>query len=195
MAGFGRDPHGVKMLMSFTPMVGETEADAKRKNEETRQYQSFEGQLTLYGGWTGIDLKGLDPDTRLEDVDSDGMRAAAMRMRGKTVRELVAQRMDHRWVGSPTQIADRMEAAMESGIDGFIVQPVVQPQSHIDFVDMVVPELQRRGVLRREYEPGETLRERYFGKGHRLTQSSHPSARFRAMGNRVPQAVAQADGS
>ncbi len=195
VAGFGRDPHGVKMLMSFTPVVGETEADAKRKHEDTRQYQSFEGQLALYGGWTGIDLKGVEPDTPLGEVDSDGMRAAAIRMRGKTVRELLAQRMDNRWVGSPAQIADRMEEAMETGIDGFIVQPVIQPRSHEEFVDLVVPELQRRGALRREYEPGETLRERYFGKGHRLTQPSHPSAQFRSKGGRIPHAAAQVDGS
>ena len=195
VAGFGRDPHGVKMLMSFTPVVGETEAEAKRKNEETRQYASLEGQLALYGGWTGIDLKGVDPDTPLENVDSDGMRAAARRMRGKTVRELLAMRMDNRWVGDPTQIADRMEATMDCDVDGFIVQPVIQPQSHKDFVDLVVPELQRRGVLRREYVEGETLRERYFGKGHRLTQPSHPSAQFRGQGSRKAEAVAHADGS
>ena len=195
VAGFGRDPHGVKMLMSFTPVVGETEAEAKRKNEETRQYASLEGQLALYGGWTGIDLKGVDPDTPLENVDSDGMRATARRMRGKTVRELLAMRMDNRWVGDPTQIADRMEATMECDVDGFIVQPVIQPQSHKDFVDLVVPELQRRGALRREYVEGETLRERYFGKGHRLTQPSHPSAQFRGQGSRKAEAVAHADGS
>ncbi len=195
VASFGRDPHGVKLMMSITPVVGETEAEARRKHEDTMQYASFEGQLTLYGGWTGIDLKGVNPDTPLGEVDSDGMRAAARRMRGKTIRELLAQRIDHRLIGDPSYIADRMEAAMESGVDGFIIQPVIQPQSHIEFVDMVVPELQRRGVLRREYEEGETLRERYFGKGHKLTRPDHPSAQFRGQGSPMAGAAAQSNGS
>ena len=89
-----------------------------------------------------------------------------------------------------TYVADRMEEAMESGIDGFILQPVIQPYSHVEFVDMVVPELQRRGVLRREYEPGETLRERYLGKGQKLTRDDHPSAQFRAQSSRKAEATA-----
>ena len=195
VAGFGRDPHGVKLLMGISTVVAETEAEAKRKHEDMMQYQSFEGQLTLYGGWTGIDLKGLDPDIPLGEIDSDGMRAIARRMRGQTIRELASQRRNRRIVGDPSYVADKMEEAMEAGIDGFIVQPVIQPQSHTEFVDMVVPELQRRGVLRREYVEGETLRERYLGKGQKLTADDHPSAQFRSQGARLAEASTQAIGN
>ena len=178
VASYGRDPNSVKLLQPITTVVGETEADAKRKHEDTLQYASPEGQLALFGGWTGIDLAGYDPDTPLGEVDSEGMRATARRMRGQTVRDLLNSRLQSRIVGDPAQVVDKMEELVECGVDGFIMSPVIYPQSYIDTVDMIVPELQRRGLFRREYET-ETLREHYFGKGMQRTRSDHPSARFR----------------
>ena len=72
-----------------------------------------------------------------------------------------------------------MERWLEvGGVDGFNVTPVVQPGSHEDFVHLVVPELQRRGLFRKSYNAA-TLREHYLGPGHVRTAEDHPSARHR----------------
>jgi hypothetical protein len=81
-------------------------------------------------------------------------------------------------VGSPTRVADELEAWMAAtGVDGFNLTYQVMPESFTDFVDLVVPELQRRGVVQHEYAPG-TLREKLFHRSPRL-QAPHPAAHFR----------------
>ena len=78
------------------------------------------------------------------------------------------------FVGTPEQIADTMEAWMDGAdIDGFILAPVQAPGDLEDFVDMVVPVLQKRGRMRTAYE-GETLRERV--NGHAGLAPNHPGA-------------------
>jgi hypothetical protein len=69
--------------------------------------------------------------------------------------------------GSPTQVADRMEEWIErTGIDGFNLMPCPTTQGLQDLCELLVPELQRRGLLRKAYDSTEgTLRERYFGSG------------------------------
>ena len=62
------------------------------------------------------------------------------------------------FVGTPVQIADQMEAWFGSACDGFVIQALYTPGGYEDFVRMVVPELQRRGLFRKEYE-GSTLRD------------------------------------
>ena len=65
----------------------------------------------------------------------------------------------------------------ETGIDGFNLAYAVAQETFEDIVNYLVPELQRRGVYRKEYTPG-TLREKLFGKG-RLLPAGHPGARYR----------------
>ena len=65
----------------------------------------------------------------------------------------------------------------ETGVDGFNLMYTVMPECFVDFVDLVVPELQRRGVYKSDYTGG-TLREKLLGNGPR-TASPHPSARIR----------------
>ena len=66
----------------------------------------------------------------------------------------------------------------ETDIDGFNLAYAVTPESFVDFVDLVVPELQRRGVYKRDYAPG-TLREKLFGSGRARLPANHPAARTR----------------
>jgi alkanesulfonate monooxygenase len=80
-------------------------------------------------------------------------------------------------VGSPSQVADELEAWVdETGIDGFNLASAVMPKTFTDFVELVVPELQRRGRMKRAYAPG-TLRDKLFGRA-RLS-GSHPPSAFR----------------
>ena len=81
-------------------------------------------------------------------------------------------------VGSPVQVADQLEQWMaEAEIDGFNIQRSGEPRHLIDFVDLVVPELQNRGVYKTEYRPG-TFREKLFGGGARIG-AGHPAATYR----------------
>ena len=64
----------------------------------------------------------------------------------------------------------------ETGIDGFNLTRQVMPETFVDFVELVVPELQRRGVYKRDYAPG-TLREKLFG--YPRLNERHPAAAYR----------------
>ena len=78
-----------------------------------------------------------------------------------------------KFIGSPTSIADEMEHWMsECDIDGFNLAPIVQPTGFNDFVDLVVPELRRRGLMHEQYT-GDTLREHYFGVGNARIMPDH----------------------
>jgi alkanesulfonate monooxygenase len=82
-------------------------------------------------------------------------------------------------VGAPGRVADEMLAWMqETGIDGFNLAYAVTPETFVDFVDLVVPELQARGVYKTAYAPG-TLREKLYGPGRARLPDSHPAAKVR----------------
>ena len=117
----------------------------------------------------GTDASGFDPDGQLPDIpETNASKSGRQRLvdvaaRDKlTVRQL-AQRVGGygglSFVGTPALIADQMEEWLTSeGSDGFNIMFPYLPAGLDDFVDKVVPELQKRGIFRREYE-GRTLRE------------------------------------
>ena len=82
-------------------------------------------------------------------------------------------------VGSPEEVTDQLIAWIEeTDVDGFNLAYAVAPATFADFVDLVVPELQRRGRYKIDYAPG-TLREKLYGSGRARLGSDHPAARFR----------------
>jgi len=82
-------------------------------------------------------------------------------------------------VGSPTTVADHLERWVEEAdIEGFNLVDVMPPASFADFADLVVPELQRRGRMWRDYE-GNTLRESLYRVGQQRVRDDHPAARYR----------------
>ena len=83
-----------------------------------------------------------------------------------------------RIVGTPEQIADRLEAWQDAGIDGVNVAYQTTPGSFVDFIDHVMPVLRERGLAQRDYAPG-TLRERLFPGRPAFLAGNHPAARFR----------------
>jgi long-chain alkane monooxygenase len=90
-------------------------------------------------------------------------------------------------VGSPARIVDELEAWMDAtDVDGFNLAYAVTPESFADFVDLIVPEMQRRGIYKREYRAG-TLREKLQGSGHSRLAASHPGAGYRY---RAPPGIA-----
>ncbi len=81
-------------------------------------------------------------------------------------------------VGSATDVADELISWVEQAdVDGFILSRTVTPECFEDFVELVVPELQRRGVYKEAYAPG-TLREKLFG-AERLLPATHPASALR----------------
>ena len=84
------------------------------------------------------------------------------------------------FVGSPATIADELERWIdEADIDGFNLAYAVTPGTFVDFIDLVVPELQRRGRYWDDYDEGTTLRERLYGPGQPRVRDDHPAARYR----------------
>ena len=95
----------------------------------------------------------------------------------KTFRDLIRARTIERFlIGTPKQIADVLQAWFEAGVDGFNITYNVTPGTFVNFIDAVVPELQARGLVQREYAPG-TLREKLFG--HARLPADHPAAAYR----------------
>ena len=83
-------------------------------------------------------------------------------------------------VGSPTHVADELEGWMrDAEIDGFNLQRSGEPDHLADFIDLVVPELQSRGVYKQAYRDG-SFRQKLFGKGDRLL-AGHPAANYRRL--------------
>ncbi len=187
-AAYGRDPAEIRILNLTTAIVGRTADEAREKHAEYRRYVSHEGALTLISGWTGIDFSAYDLDEPIRYIRNEAVHSAVESFttadpgRIWTVRQ-VAEHVGiggfgPLLVGSPTQVADEMEAwVRETGIDGFNLAYVVTPESFADIADLLVPELQRRGRYKTEYRAG-TLREKLGGVGPRLGDH-HPAATFR----------------
>jgi long-chain alkane monooxygenase len=88
-------------------------------------------------------------------------------------------------VGTPEQIANTLEEWIEdTDIDGFNLAYAITPGTFKDFVELVVPELQKRGLLKTKYEQG-TLRERLYGKGHVRLSENHIGASYRNLGHQL----------
>jgi long-chain alkane monooxygenase len=183
----GRDPTDILIFAMMTVILAPTDAEAQAKLADYRRFTDPEGALTLMSGWTGVDFSRFDPDQVVEHVTSEAGRTAMENItradpdRRWTVRE-VAEHVSIGGigpvvVGSPTSVADQLEQWIDdAGIDGFNMAFAIRPETFADIVDLLVPELQRRGRYKTGYAKG-TLREKLFGRP-RLTRH-HPAAMHR----------------
>ena len=172
--GLGRDPNHILIMPGVSPFVGRTEAEAREKYERLTSLILEEDGLALLKGLTGgtLDVTGLDLDGPLPPVEpTEGMKSRQALIRqiadenGFTIRQLyqhVASARGHfTVVGTPQGIADTLQEWFEKeGADGFNILPPWLPTGLEDFVDLVIPELQRRGLFRTAYE-GTMLRHHY----------------------------------
>jgi alkanesulfonate monooxygenase len=169
MPALGRDPEHLKLLPGCFVVVGDTVEEARAKRAHLDSLVHYDSAIASLSIALGTDASAFDPDGPLPPIPETNAsktgreRAIALAEReGLTVRQL-AQRLGGyaglAMVGTPHTIADEMEAWLEGrGADGFNIMFPWLPGGLDDFVDRVVPELQRRGLFRREYE-GRTLRE------------------------------------
>ncbi|WP_392475980.1 LLM class flavin-dependent oxidoreductase [Nostoc sp. C110] len=165
----GRDPDSIKILPGALVIVGETVAEAQSKRVYLDSLVHYDSGIASLNSAIGYDVSGFDPDGLLPEIPpnngghSSRERVIALAQRENlTIRQL-AQRIGSygglAFVGTPQTIADEMEKwLIEEGSDGFNIMFPFIPEGLNDFVDKVVPELQRRGIFRQEYE-GTTLRE------------------------------------
>jgi FMN-dependent oxidoreductase (nitrilotriacetate monooxygenase family) len=169
MEKFGRSRDSMKILPGALVIVGDTVTEAREKRARLDGLVHFDSALASLSIALGVDASKFDPDGPLPSIpqtnasQSGRERAIELAEREKlTVRQL-AQRLGGyaglAFVGTPTTIADEMEEWLHTeASDGFNVMFPFLPDGLDDFVNKVVPELQRRGLFRRKYE-GTTLRE------------------------------------
>lgn len=169
-AASGRDPDSIKVMFLIYPVIGATQEEAEAKHRRMVEAPGFiEAGLAMTGTVTDIDFSGYDLDQPLpQKLTTNGEQGSLDKFQqwgsGKTLRQLASERYDGglRLVGTPDQVAGRMGEAMEAiGGDGFLISTPFQLSSRqriLEVTEGLVPALQRRGLVRREYR-GTTLRE------------------------------------
>ncbi|MEV8339501.1 NtaA/DmoA family FMN-dependent monooxygenase [Leucobacter sp. NPDC077196] len=173
---YGRDPETIRVLQGVQPIVGWTDAEANAK------LAALVAQIDLPSALAKLErllhAEALDPAAPATEaltahrgatgsVGFEDMLMAVSERRSLTVAELAIEQalnqLHPQLVGSPATIADELQHLFDSeAADGFIIMPALYHSSFEDFVNGVVPELQRRGIFRHAYE-GATLREHLTG--------------------------------
>lgn len=185
----GRDRDDVKIYAMLSVVVDETEAKAQAKYEEYLSYVNLESSQAIIGGWSGVDLDQFGQDEVLNYIKTDSIQSFltpfTLQSKDKQwTREEIAKHcalggMGAVLVGTPESVADQLEEWVdEGGLDGINLAYHVSPGSFEDFVEYVVPELQKRGRYRTDYE-GSTLRESLYGAGRSQVKDTHPAAKYR----------------
>jgi FMN-dependent oxidoreductase (nitrilotriacetate monooxygenase family) len=168
MAKYGRQPEELLIMPAFCPVVGETRAQAQAKYDQLQALiDPLAGLGSLYssfGDLSGYPLDGPVPEDALGSQEHRSVSAQLVewvRREKPTIRDLYLRSglTGSARIGTPADIADAMQEWFEAAAcDGFNITPATLPGGGEDFVEMVVPELQRRGLFRTGYE-GNTLRE------------------------------------
>lgn len=172
VAAAGRNPDHVKVATLCNPICAATKAEAEDKAALIAKLPLEIDALSLLSEALNFDFasKGMDePFSDEEMAGIQGMQAMRDRVvektgkKNPTVRDFITgsgrgrPRMD--MVGGPKEVADQMEEWFTGGAcDGFVISAAVIPGGYTDFVEHVVPELQRRGLFRKDYT-GTTLRD------------------------------------
>ena len=171
-AAVGRNPDNLKICNLVLPIVATTKAEAEDKFALIEQLPLEVDTLSLLSEALNFDFASKGMDETFSDAELKGMsgiqtiRDGVIRASGKanpTVRDFAhfsgRGRADNAIVGGPKEVADALEEMFEAhACDGFVVSAAYVPGNYADFVDLVVPELQRRGLYQTEYT-GTNLRE------------------------------------
>ncbi len=175
-------------------IVAPTRAEAHDILDDYARHVSVAGQLALLSGWTGIDFSTYRPDQPIQYVESNAIQSMVENFTLRSdqpVRIGDLASLSHAGarspfvVGSPRDVADELIAwADETDVDGFNLFRLVVPESLNAFVDLVVPELQSRGVYKTAYREG-TLREKLFPGRGPLLHATHPGANFGRLSARM----------
>ena len=163
MGNHGREPHECAILVSIDVIAAETESIAREKQAYINEHVTEEYGFVLVSGQLGFDVTTLPLDAPISDIQLEaGSRGAfdiilrASKDQNLTLRQAARQfaisAFTPQIVGTGAQVADRLQAYFEAGAcDGFIVNPSVFPGTYEQMVRLVIPELQSRGLFRKEY--------------------------------------------
>ncbi|KAL3454267.1 luciferase-like domain-containing protein [Aspergillus insuetus] len=160
----GRDPGSLKVFAILTPILGRTEEEAKAKYEEALKYASAEGGLAFYSSNIGVALSKFPLDTEItpSDIHIDARVHSSINT------------LSYHGADVPRWTPRNIGKAVSIGGNG----PVAVGTAEEDVVELLVPELRRRGVYAPKGEGG-TMRERVYGQGQRGIRDDHPASRFR----------------
>ncbi|KAL2673820.1 hypothetical protein Neosp_012264 [[Neocosmospora] mangrovei] len=186
----GRDPSSLKFYLSFTPILGKTDQEAQEKYQELRKHASPVGGLVLFSGWTRIDMSKYSLDEDISKIDSDEGRKLSNMFKPTAETPVWTPRLigiraamskiSPSAVGSPATAADIMENWINvADVDGFNLGYVTSPGSFEDVVELLVPELRRRGIYPEAAESGLTARERVYGKGQARLRDDHTGSKYK----------------
>lgn len=174
-AAFARNPDHIKILPGLVPVIGGTEEEARKREQDLAQWQVPAYGLRQLSQFLGQEVTEAELDRPLRDLGAvENVQGHQSRFQvvtelarrdNLTVRELLVRlgggRGHRTFTGTPEQIANTIEEWFTSGAaDGFNVMAPVLPTDLGAFVDHVIPILQRRGLFRSEYT-GTSLREHY----------------------------------
>ena len=177
----GRASHPLRVFVGATLVIGRTDREAQDKLADYRTYASVDGALAHFSASTGMDFATFELDEPIRhqttqanqsNVEAITSRSADVWTKRKLIDSFVLGSRQPPIVGSAATVADALEAwVREADVDGFNLSRTVTPECVADVVELLVPELQRRGVYKTAYAAG-TLREKLFGHarlpaGHR----------------------------
>mgnify|MGYP003599836437 FL=1 len=180
----GRNPEAVKIFVGITVVTAETDELAQQKLDEYIRYASPEAGLAHFSSSVGMDLSQFADDETIPYQQTNSIASVNNKFKEQSIskNDLKAQHvLGGRYpliVGSGATVAEKLiQLIDDTGIDGFNLTRTVAPESHHDFIQWVIPELQQRGRYKTEYENG-SLRHKLFQQGDRLS-ASHPVQQFR----------------
>lgn len=199
----GRDRSSVKIVAGLLVIVAATDDEAHQKYAELAKYGDREGALALFGGWSGIDLSSFSDDEDFRFTMLPAVRSMVNHW-AKTVpgsdakwnKQRIAEHLimggnGAKVIGSVATVADELQRWIEvADVDGFNLSYATLPGTFDDIIELLLPELQRRGVFWEDYKvPGGALRENFYGiQGQTRLPDNHPGSKFvwRA-GEELPQ--------
>ncbi|MFN4016890.1 MAG: NtaA/DmoA family FMN-dependent monooxygenase [Reyranella sp.] len=159
LAALGRDPDSCRVLFVVAPTLGETDGEAQDRAQRRQAQREAAPEVTLamMGSLTDIDFSTFDLDAPLAELTTNGQQGTLRRFlaQGRTLREVARNYsfgFEHPVVGTTRRVADVMEEAMaEAGGDGFMFSGPISRRNVAEITDGLVPELQRRGLVRTAY--------------------------------------------
>ena len=163
MARYGRAESEMKIMPGLLPVIGDTEEAARRRYREMQEMVDpmvgLEYLARVFGDLSAYPLDGPVPDLRqdMELASRSRVHLETARRNNYTIRQMFQSvaigNAHHTVIGTPEQIADTMATWIAEGAaDGFNILPAISPMSAAEFVDQVVPVLQRRGLYRTAYD-------------------------------------------
>ncbi|EPE31213.1 Bacterial luciferase-like protein [Glarea lozoyensis ATCC 20868] len=196
----GRNPADIKFFAAVTPFIGRTLEEAQEKYHRAKKNMNGEVSLAKFSAYSGVDMSQypldepfvFDGNTTSSNIITgvvNSMKAMFDKFDGPVTPRMFGEKMSLSGfapVGTPEMVADAFEEQFnETDIDGFNIVYVSNPGSYEDVVELLVPELQRRGLMWQDYAvPGGTFRENIHSKpGERFLALDHPGAKYRKTQN------------